>query len=430
MLGAVSLYGHCLMGVRMLKLFLAVFIIITTSSMSYGQSDDVEAIQYSPDGKYKIASPSIFDDIFGRENRQQAFRHMDDYTKVFQLKAAAKPFSYNREIKPLPDTFLFNGKKVPLEGFLKDSETMGFLVIKDGSIVAERYYNGAKDTDNFTSWSMVKSFVSTLVGIALEEGKIKSLRDRADQYVSGLEGTAYGAVTIEQLLNMSSAVKYSEVYPDPEDSEYVPSDADVSFLSSIHPGGSLDKYVSEREAGDNSAGTKFVYRSIDTHVLSWIVRAATGVPVGEYLQQKLWTPLGMEGDAFWNVDDKDMPIGYCCMNVRVRDYAKLGSLFLNEGAFNGQQIISKEWTYKATTPNKQYLMPSDKGDKGYAYQWWVPKDFKAEGEFLAIGIWGQNIWVNRKHNTVIVRVATDPEFGNNSKIRTELYRALTYHYAK
>ncbi len=175
---------------------------------------------------------------------------------------------------------------------------MGLLVIKDGVIKHAQYLGGASDTSNFTSWSVAKSFVSTLVGIAIDEGKIKSVKDKASDYVASLKGTAYGDVSIEHLLQMSSGIDYSEIYPDPEDDVYKPSDADISFLSSIAAGGSLDKYVSERTKKED-AGEVFNYRSIDTHVLSWVVREATGRELIDYMQEKLFSPLGMEGDAFW-----------------------------------------------------------------------------------------------------------------------------------
>lgn len=383
---------------------------------------------YSPDGKYKLHNPAIFQQVFGRDNRHQAFQNFKDYAKAAKLLASDKPLKFNKNLESMPNKFSFKGQDVDINEYLNRSETMGLLVIKNGKIKHEKYYGGATDTSTFTSWSVAKSFVSTLVGIAIDEGKIKSVKDKASDYVATLKGTAYGDVSIEHLLQMSSGIDYSEIYPDPEDDVYKPSDADISFLSSIADGGSLDKYVSERTKKED-AGEVFDYRSIDTHVLSWIVREATGRELIDYMQEKLFSPLGMEGDAFWNTDDKGKPIGYCCLNMRLKDYAKLGGLFLNNGFWNGQQIVSAAWTERATIPTAEHLLPTAGKLRGYQYQWWVPYGFEKEGEFMAVGIWGQHIYVNRAQKTIVVRAATDPNFGRDGGEPYALYRALSQHYA-
>jgi CubicO group peptidase (beta-lactamase class C family) len=150
----------------------------------------------------------------------------------------------------------------------------------------------------------------------------------------------------------------------------------------------------------------------------------TGEPVENYLSEKLWKPLGMEADAWWSTDGAGTPIGFCCLNAVLRDYAKLGSLFLNKGMWQGKQIVSEAWVLRATRPSKPHLEPENVyGERGYQYQWWVPDGY--DGEFLAMGIWGQYIWISEKDNVVIARTSVDPSFRNHTGETIAVFRELT-----
>ena len=251
--------------------------------------------------------------------------------------------------------------------------------------------------------SVGKSFVSALVGIAVAEGHIDNVEDPITDYVPSLAGSAYDGVRIKDILQMSSGARWDEDYSDPE------SDI-MRYGYTFGTGASLDEFtatlVREREPG-----TYNYYNSTDTQALGMLVVAATGRSLADYAGEKLWQPLGMERDAYWITDDHGMEMAAGGMQVVARDYAKLGQLYLQGGQWRGTQILPAAWVHDSVTPDAPHVMPGVDPEYpvGYGYQWWVLQG--DEGEFSAIGVYNQFIYVNPAKQVVIVKLSANSGYG-------------------
>jgi CubicO group peptidase (beta-lactamase class C family) len=336
--------------------------------------------------------------------RTGSFRHMDRIFP-FHVVYRAGPIS---EL-PLADhqlgkvSYTWKGSTHTLDELHRISKTTGFLVIKNGKIVQERYFGGASETSTFTSMSVAKSFTSTLVGLALADGKIKSIDDPITDYVGDLKGSGYDGVPIKAILQMSSGVKFTE--------RYIPgrySDMDLMFeRGMIDEDETLNDYVKGLARG-LPPGTRFAYKGADTQALGWMVRRVTGESLADYLSDKIWQPMGMEHDAFWNVDHAGpdgMETAFTCLNATLRDFGRFGLMFLNRGRWNGKQIVPADWVEQATRPESPQVQPGmvmKNSGLGYGYQWWT---FPDDGAFAAEGIYFQFIFVDPKEDLVIVKTS-------------------------
>ena len=190
---------------------------------------------------------------------------------------------------------------------------------------------------------MAKTVTSMLVGIAIEEGRIRSIDDRPSEYVPALAGTAYGATPIRHLLTMSSGVRFREDYSGRDDVAQLVADT----FRGVGPGG--PPAVTAYNERDAAPGTRFAYASAETQVLGLVVRAAVGRPVAAYLSEKIWQPMGAEADASWLIDRTGQESTYCCLNAVLRDYGRLGLLLASDGRVGDRQVIPKAWLAAATT---------------------------------------------------------------------------------
>jgi CubicO group peptidase (beta-lactamase class C family) len=251
----------------------------------------------------------------------------------------------------------------------------------------ENYFNEYEESSIVNSFSMAKSVLSILVGCAVDEGKIKSINEPVTSYLTNLEDGKFKNVTIAHLLNMTSGLAFSESYTNP-----------FGDAATFYYGTNLTKAVNKMNVL-NAPGTRFKYSSGDSQVLGMVLDAALkDVTISEYLETKIWKPLGMEYEATWSLDRKKNGVEktFCCLNARARDFAKLGRLYLKKGNWNGTQIVSKEWVENSTK------IDSTGGNVGYyQHQWWInEKDNSYEAE----GILGQHLYVNPEKNVIIVRL--------------------------
>jgi CubicO group peptidase (beta-lactamase class C family) len=364
-------------------------------------------------------SPSVMTKLFSPEMRVENHRNMKRIFPWRDIAVSPAPFTFPKTEKPQLVEFQFEGANKKLDEFLQRTQTTSLVVIKNGTIVSEQYFQGANEKSQFTSWSVAKSFLSTMVALALKDGLIKSLDDKAEQYVSELKGKAYGSVTIRQLLQMSSGIKFDETYTNQF------SDINLLFYRVFLAGASINEVASgyEREV---AAGTRFKYVSSDSQILSWVLAKASGMPLSQYIQTRLWAPLGMESSAYWSIErEGGAEVGYCCLNATAKDFAKLGQLYLDQGKWKGQQFLPEGWVKEATRPSLDYLKPEASALKirGYQYQWWVPAGY--DGEYFANGVWGQMIWVSEKTNTVIVKTSVDKEYRSHLTETFAAMRALS-----
>lgn len=280
------------------------------------------------------------------------------------------------------------------------------LILKDDTILLERYQYARTDQHRFTSHSMAKTVTAMLVGIAISDGKIRSVDDRADAYVPELKGTEYGGTSLRALLNMSSGVEFREVYDGKDDIAKMSRD-----LHTPGPGKNSAIVVAQFNNRIEPAGAKFKYSSIETEILGIVLARAVGMPVADYLSEKIWRRIGAEAKAAWIVDVHGQEMTYCCLNAVLRDYARLGRLLAHDGAWpdgNGkvEQIIPRQWVVDATSvrTNDDHLRPGTATRFfGYGYQVWLfPGDTR---QFAFLGIRGQVIFVDPASKLVMVQTA-------------------------
>jgi CubicO group peptidase (beta-lactamase class C family) len=359
--------------------------------------------------------------LFSEGKRVENFRHMDAVFPAEEIAAARRPVDFPRRERSLKVGYRYGGERRTLDEYLERADTTGLLVMKDGKVVHERYFQGADAASRFTSWSVAKSFVSTLVGMALADGRIRSLDDPIDRYVPKLVGSAYNGVPIRHVLQMSSGVEFDEDYDD------LRSDIRLFFLQ---------VYVIGRDADDLTAGyarhgpsgRQFHYASVDAQALGMLVSEVYDRPFVDVFGERLWRPLGGRS-AFWNVDatgGDGEPIAFCCLNARLRDYAKLGQLYMQHGMWKGRRLLPAAWVRQATTPGAPHLEPGQLPDphstRGYGLQWWVPKGY--DREYYAAGVWGQYIYVSEREGVVIARTAVDPDYRDHGDEAIAVFRAI------
>lgn len=278
-----------------------------------------------------------------------------------------------------------------LDSFLKNSKTVAFLVIRNDSILYENYWKGFDESSKVASFSMAKSVTSLLIGCAMEDGYIKSTQDLVIQYIPELaQKKGFEQMTLEHVLQMTTGIAFSENYFNP-----------FSEVASFYYGTDLTKSVLKLEV-EKTPGTEFKYISGNTQLLGFILhRALKDKTISQYLQEKLWTPMQMEYDVTWSLDKKNgLEKTFCCLNARARDFAKIGRLMLQEGSWNGQQLVPKEWIRQSTG-----LDTSNASPWFYEYQWWLPSK---NGDFMAKGFLGQYIYVNPDKNLIMVRLGKMP----------------------
>ena len=273
-----------------------------------------------------------------------------------------------------------------LERFIADEKVAGLIILQGGKVRLERYALGYDAAGRWVSQSVAKSMTSTLVGAAVKDGFIASIDDRVTKYVAGLKGSAYDDVTIRQLLTMTSGVKWNEDYTDPE------SDVARFFREPLEPGINATVSYMRKLIREAPPGTKWAYKSGETHLLGVLVTSATRQTLAEYLSAKIWAPYGMEQSAVWTTDRTHHELAGCCLQAALRDFARFGQFVLDGGRIDGRAIVPDGWFEDAT---RMHVAAS--ADRGYGYQWWTLD----RGAFAAIGIHGQLIYIDPAHKLVV-----------------------------
>jgi CubicO group peptidase (beta-lactamase class C family) len=331
-------------------------------------------------------------------------------------------FEFKHRPCALPETYMFRGKAKNLRQFLDHTGTTGMVVVRDDTILFEKYYRGNTDKNRTISWSVAKSFISALLGVAVSEGYIKDIHQPVTDYVPKLKGTGYDGVSIKDIMNMSSGIRFNEDYGD--------FFSDIQRMGrTIAFGTSLDAFVASLK-NEKKPGTYRHYVSADTQVLGMLLRESTKRSVTSYLEDKIWKKIGMESDAYWLVDGNGMEMVFGGLNAVLRDYARFGVLYLNNGRRGNEQVVPAEWVKASHTPDAPHLMPgkdpSHDWTLGYGYQWWIPEN--PDGDFLAIGIYGEFIYIYPKYRVVIAKSSAYVDYnkdGDDMEIETiEMFRAI------
>lgn len=274
-----------------------------------------------------------------------------------------------------------------LDALLASQRIGAILVLHKGKLRLERYELGSNAASKWTSFSVAKSFTSTLVGAALKDGYIKSLDDKVTDYVTSMKGSAYDDVTIKQLITMTSGVAWNEDYLDPS--------SDVSKFNFHKAEDGLDVTASYMRTlkRDKPPGTFWRYSTGETNLIGLVVRKAVNKPLAQYLSEKVWSSIGAESDASWVLGDTGSEIAGCCIQATTRDFLRFGQFVLEGATIDGASIVPMDWFESATSAQ----VATDSDSEWYGYQWWVNSD----GTFEAKGIFGQGIIIDRERELII-----------------------------
>ncbi|QGY80463.1 serine hydrolase domain-containing protein [Sphingorhabdus lacus] len=387
----------------MKKLILAILLILAGAAGGFWATadDDMKALVSSMPTDANVL-------FWNTAQRDAAFRAMDR----IPILAKSHIIESGDDVYPLP-----KGAPITIgtdvDAYMKAQRTAGLVIVQDGKIRMEKYGLGFTGNGKWTSFSVAKSFTSTLVGAAIKDGYIKSIEDKVSTYIPDLKGSAYDDVTIRQLLTMTSGVKWNEDYADPK--------SDVALFNQHKAKDGMDVTVSymrtlPREA---PAGTKWVYKTGETNLIGVLVSSATKKNLSEYLSEKVWVPFGMEQDGSWLLGSTGHEISGCCIQASTRDYARFGLFIMGGAKVNGVSIVPDDWIAPATSTQADIGAPG----KGYGYQWWTYDD----GSFAAQGIFGQGIFIDPARRLVVASnsnwpKATDPN--TVGKQREAFYKAV------
>jgi len=290
--------------------------------------------------------------------------------------------------------FKAGGKDFDLYDYLADDRVAGLLILKDGKVVMEDYELGVGPETRWISFSMAKSVSSTLVGAALKQGLIASIDDPVTKYVPGLKGGVYDDVSVRNLLQMASGVKWDETYTDPR--------SDRRKLLELQLEGKPGTIVAFMKALPRAGapGTIWNYSTGESFLVGALIEGATHKPLATYLSETLWSRLGMEKDATWWLESPGgMGLAGSGLGATMRDYGRFGQFVLGDGVINGERIVPEGWFREAGKP---HIIGGKSVD--YGYLWWpIEKgDPIQEGAFQAIGIFGQHMYINPREKVVIV----------------------------
>ncbi len=361
----------------------------------------------------KILATSL--NSFKDENLAHTFQHTPEIQPTEKISHGAANFQFLKEDNlTLVDGFRFKDGYYPVEKFIEDTKTSALLVIKDDVIKYEKYYLGGDENTLFSSNSMGKSFVSALMGIAVSEGYVESIDDPIGKYIPEFKGTEMENIPIKACLQMASGIRFDE-------------DADMSEFSMKTLIGIPAMKVISKYGMQEDPYTYRRYLSINTEILGQVIKNATGRGLAEYMEEKLWSKLGADHDAYWTLsNDTELAMGG--LSVSLRDYARFVRLYLNDGNWEGEQILTEKWVKDSLDVSAEYSRPGANNDPyneiGYGYQWWVPEG--TQNEFMAIGVYGQWIYVNPSKQVIIVKTSADPNFTskNYEPKHVEFFRAI------
>jgi CubicO group peptidase (beta-lactamase class C family) len=339
-----------------------------------------------------------------------------DDMRIFQnrkIPSSHKPvhFNYSNEFSSYLDTVrVYNPsvkRNIPLDSILILDKTKGFIIFLDNRIIYERYFDGMKANDVSCVFSVSKSVLSALTGILIDKGYIKSVDQKISDYIPGLlNNNNFNNITIRQLLQMSSGLEWKRNVTFDDDGRFY-------YSSDIRK-----QILSHKLAG--VPGDRWEYKNIDAELLSWVIENATNTHISDLVYQYLWDPMGAENDAWWSLDKKNgNEKASSSLNASAKDILKFGCIYLNNGYFNGKQIVSEGWIQNI------FDFPPSAGqqaDLKHNFLWWIPNN-GADREIVADGYLGQRLSINPKYNVVIVKFGDANSNTNIDKVLMHIIEA-------
>lgn len=328
--------------------------------------------------------------LFDQDRIVQNFSHMDAAflsVPVPRGKGPALPLPAGKPLTLPPEA----------QDWIGQRSVGALVVLRDGQIRHESYGLGTGPMDRRISWSVAKSFLSALMGTLIADGQL-DLDQPVETYVPALRGSAYEGATVRQVANMTSGVAFDE--------DYLKFSSDINRMGRVLAlGGSMDDFAAGLTARSTAPGTTWTYVSIDTHILGMVIRGATGRGIVDLMSERIVQPLGLESEPYYLTDGLGEPFVLGGLNMITRDYARLGELFRLHGRIGTRQIVPADWVDQSTRPQAN----TPPGKMGYGYQWWIPQNAEP-GEFLAQGVYGQFLYVNRRAGVTIAVNSADRGF--------------------
>jgi CubicO group peptidase (beta-lactamase class C family) len=343
-----------------------------------------------------------------RQNWWQAHASVDSFSRldeIFKASVSAKAppvQAWQRSASELTLNYqgaaALGGGTKTLNDYFERNPATAVLIAQGDTVLLERYQYARQPEQRFTSFSMAKTVIAMLVGVALSEGRIRSLDDLAQVYAPDLRGTEYGQTPLRHLLTMSSGVQFREEYDGQDDSARL---SRATFAGQSEGGASVAKLFNRRIA---APGERWYYASAETFVLAVVLRQAIGQDIATYFSEKIWKPLGAEHEATWLVDASGLEVGYMGLNATLRDYGRLAMMMARSGVAQGKQLVPSAWVQEMTTA---HVLPSRTGRwYGYGYQTWIFPDL--DGTYAFQGVRGQAIYVDPSRQLVMVHLAVRP----------------------
>ena len=366
---------------------------------------------------HRMGGPSLlrFQSIDGRfpratrANWWQTLYSVDSYSRLDEIfpaavsKAPSEPSPLLRAPRELPVAYegsaVIGPGRFDLDGYMDRNPATGLLILRDGEILAERYQYGRHERHRLTSFSMAKTVIAVLFGIAVADGKIANIEQSADTIVPELAGTEYGATPLRYLLTMSSGVAFREDYDGADDSAKLTQ----LTLGEQSAGGYLVPPHFNRRI--SAAGSRWYYASAETYVLALVLRRCIGKPIAQYFSERIWQPIGAEADATWLVDRSGQEVGFMGLNATLRDYGRLALMLAQGGLAQGRQIVPRAWLGEMTHAHFQGLQTGRWF--GYGFQTWIFPE--GDGSFALLGVRGQASYIDPARKLAVVHTAVRPD---------------------
>ena len=315
------------------------------------------------------------------EQQVAGYRNMDKLAWTRAVPAGSNPYPLPTELLDLGSVEITTDElTMSVDDYVRRGNVAGLIVVKNGTVVYERYELGNTAESRWLSYSVVKSVTSLLVGAAIKDGYIRSLDESVTDYLPRLRGSAYSGSTIRNLLHMASGVEWTEVYDDPQ--------SDINNVT--WPTLELYEYLRHKPRVA-VAGEAYNYSTAETNLVGTLLRSAIGNNLSTYLSEKIWKPFGMERDAYWVLSEEGGgEFGGSSLNATLRDYARIGLFAMQNGRLRtGESVLPGDWLAESTMPSPGY--------EGYGYLWWL----HGNGAFAAAGIFGQGIYINPEERLVV-----------------------------
>ncbi len=364
-----------------------------------------------------------------------SYTHMKEFTLINEVKNNPDHvFHFSTALQNLDDFAVERrfGNTTPLKKLLDDNKTDAFVVVHNGQLVYERYFNGYNESEPHGMASLAKVFTGAIIQSLAEENRI-DLEKTADTYIKELKNTPFGKATLQQLMDMQVSVEYpTHGYEHPALENQ---DAQLYLASNILPRGKnydgpMKIYDMLREAEETTPpGSDFSYDNGSAETLAWIIRTITGKSLAENVSERIWSQIGMEENAYYVTDETKVEQASAGLNATARDMARFGQLLLNNGDYNGKQILPSSITEDIKNVQEGELAVGPGASISYHNQWWIPHN--EQGAFEVLGSYGQTLYIDPKANMVIVHFSSNATPSNEiHSVYSNMYIDIAHHLEK